>query len=241
MKEKEITELKTVEDIQRAFGITYDQELRHFNQTIQKYDKDYQIFREKCIKKAINDKDVEDIRRQGKVLVASHENANIHDDHTPYNDQGLNEHIRERRERYIKLINNLIGTLPQNKGNKDNNKKPILGNRLTDAQIEKLAILANDVNIFEDPICKDILKNVLQCTIKKPLKLRSTQLLSCFLNELAPKYINENWQSSVESHQLFKGSKGALITAKNLSASLSNLNRQSSEAKKIIHRIQLLS
>jgi hypothetical protein len=104
---------------------------------------------------------------------------------------------------------------------------------LSDEQFQKLFGLVKDIKLFTEPFEIIDLKNIFKGSTTKDYYITNNQNLACLFNYLQPAFITAKWQSVIENTKRLIGNKGKYITAKNLSATLANVDFNSSTSKKI--------
>lgn len=108
-----------------------------------------------------------------------------------------------------------------------------LESKLTNEQIKRIFELAKEITLFVAPFELIDLQNLFDSTTTKPLTVKNNQNLAWLFNYLQPEFITNKWQSIIDNNKCLKGNKGAFLSAKNLSASLNNVDKNSEVSKRI--------
>ncbi len=141
----------------------------------------------------------------------------------------LNTYFNSHQE--IIYLKQIITDLTRNRSNDES--KLSFECTLNNNQINEIAQLIASINLFKDTPDIQTLKSLFAGELETPLYVNNNQNLAVLFNGLQPVYITRNWQSIIEKNKCFIGKKGKYLDAKNLSASLTNANRTTSDYKKI--------
>ncbi|QIK55716.1 hypothetical protein G7051_15710 [Dysgonomonas sp. HDW5B] len=97
---------------------------------------------------------------------------------------------------------------------------------LNDKQVEIVVECMNKINVLEIAVTSDLLKQILLCELKKPLKIGSkkNKLLIYLFTELSNRYyIVREWQAVCAQNNIFLSSeKGRPLTQDNISTTVNN-------------------
>ena len=115
----------------------------------------------------------------------------------------------------------------------NNKTKKTFEHKLNDNQLNKLLILINKIKLFKDDVDILTLNNILDCTLVSELSTNTTNFAHLFNRLSIKKLISNEWQSVANCSKLFKGSRGAYITNKNLSSTLQKINTTDETIKEI--------